>query len=97
MIEAKEGESGLPEPSIMALKLSMLRNVCACTTCHVVIREGFGALSLPDELEDDLLGQPGGLSLNSRLSCQAMQNETPLVVEIPRHSINMTREGKRSS
>ena len=35
-----------------------------------------------------------GLEPNSRLSCQAIVNETPLVIEIPRYSINMTREGK---
>ena len=45
-------------------------------------------------LEDDLLDKAWGLEPNSRLSCQAMVTETPLVIEIPRYSINMTREGK---
>lgn len=70
---------------------------CACTTCHVVIREGFNSLEPSEELEDDLLDKAWGLEPNSRLSCQAVVKETPLVVEIPRYSINMTREGKRSS
>ena len=69
---------------------------CACTTCHVIVREGFAGLSPSDELEDDLLDKAWGLEPNSRLSCQAVVGETPLVVEIPRYSINMTREGKRS-
>ena len=67
---------------------------CACTTCHVVVREGFNALEPSDEVEDDLLDKAWGLEPNSRLSCQAIVNETPLVIEIPRYSINMTREGK---
>ena len=67
---------------------------CACTTCHVIVREGFEGLEPSDEVEDDLLDKAWGLEPNSRLSCQAVVNETPLVVEIPRYSINMTREGK---
>lgn len=67
---------------------------CACTTCHVIVREGFGALEPSEELEDDLLDKAWGLEPNSRLSCQAIVTETPLVVEIPRYSINMTKEGK---
>jgi 2Fe-2S ferredoxin len=67
---------------------------CACTTCHVIIREGFKALAPSEELEDDLLDRAWGLEPNSRLSCQAVVNDTPLVIEIPRYSINMTKEGK---
>ena len=67
---------------------------CACTTCHVIVREGFSALEPSDELEDDLLDRAWGLEPNSRLSCQTIVNETPLVIEIPRYSINMTKEGK---
>lgn len=68
---------------------------CACTTCHVVIREGFPKLVPSEELEDDLLDRAWGLEPNSRLSCQALVNDTPLVIEIPRYSINMTKEGHR--
>jgi 2Fe-2S ferredoxin len=67
---------------------------CACTTCHVVVREGFNTLEASEELEDDLLDRAWGLEPNSRLSCQAMVGNTPLVIEIPRYSINMTKEGK---
>ena len=67
---------------------------CACTTCHVIVREGFEALEPSDETEDDLLDKAWGLEPNSRLSCQTVVNETPLVVEIPRYSINMAKEGK---
>jgi len=68
---------------------------CACTTCHVIVREGFNSLEPSDELEDDLLDKAWGLEPNSRLSCQALVGETPLVVEIPRYSINMAKEGHR--
>lgn len=68
---------------------------CACTTCHVVVREGYNSLNEPEELEEDLLDKAWGLEPESRLSCQAIVAETPLVIEIPKYSINMTREGKR--
>jgi 2Fe-2S ferredoxin len=68
---------------------------CACTTCHVVVREGFGALAPSGEEEDDLLDKAWGLEPNSRLSCRAVVTETPLVIEIPRYSINRVREEKR--
>ena len=67
---------------------------CACTTCHIVVREGFNALEPSEEEEDDLLDKAWGLEPHSRLSCQTVVNETPLVIEIPRYSINMTKEGK---
>ncbi len=65
---------------------------CACTTCHVVVREGFDSMKLPDELEEDYLDKAWGLEPNSRLSCQALVAEEDLVVEIPRYTINMVSE-----
>ncbi len=67
---------------------------CACTTCHVVIREGFGSLGDADEVEEDLLDKAWGLEPTSRLSCQATVGAVPLVVEIPKYTINMAKEGK---
>ena len=66
---------------------------CACTTCHVVIREGFESLGEADELEEDLLDKAWGLEPTSRLSCQAVVGQTPLVIEIPKYTINMVKEG----
>ncbi|MQY50917.1 ISC system 2Fe-2S type ferredoxin [Rhodocyclus tenuis] len=68
---------------------------CACTTCHIVVREGFASLPPADDLEEDLLDKAWGLEPTSRLSCQALVGETPLVIEIPRYTINMTKEGHR--
>ncbi|WP_448245827.1 ISC system 2Fe-2S type ferredoxin [Thalassotalea agariperforans] len=66
--------------------------VCACTTCHVIIREGFDSLAESDELEDDLLDKAWGLEPDSRLSCQAIIADEDLVVEIPKYTVNMVSE-----
>lgn len=66
---------------------------CACTTCHVIVREGFQSLEEADELEEDMLDKAWGLEPNSRLSCQAIVTQTPLVIEIPRYTINLASEG----
>ena len=65
---------------------------CACTTCHVIVREGFRSLPPSDELEDDLLDKAWGLEPDSRLSCQALVGKEDLVVEIPKYTINMVSE-----
>ena len=68
---------------------------CACTTCHVIVREGFNSLEPAEDDEEDLLDKAWGLEPNSRLGCQATVGETPLVEEIPKYSINMAKEGHR--
>jgi 2Fe-2S ferredoxin len=68
---------------------------CACTTCHVVVREGFEALDPAEEKEEDMLDKAWGLEANSRLSCQAIVKEADLVIEIPKYTINMAKEGRR--
>ncbi|MDT3735767.1 MAG: ISC system 2Fe-2S type ferredoxin [Denitratisoma sp.] len=68
---------------------------CACTTCHVVVREGFDGLAEAEEKEEDLLDKAWGLEPHSRLSCQALVTQTPLVVEIPKYTINMVSEGHK--
>ena len=65
---------------------------CACTTCHVIVREGFNSLNEMDESEEDLLDRAWGLEPNSRLSCQAIVDSQDLVVEIPKSSINHAKE-----
>ena len=65
---------------------------CACTTCHVIIREGLDSLAESDELEDDLLDKAWGLEPDSRLSCQLELGEVDLVVEIPKYTLNQVSE-----
>ena len=65
---------------------------CACTTCHVIVREGFDSLNPPEEDEEDLLDRAWGLTPQSRLSCQAIVGARDLTVEIPKYSINHAKE-----
>lgn len=65
---------------------------CACTTCHVIVREGFDSMTESDELEDDMLDKAWGLEPDSRLSCQAVIADENLVVEIPKYTINIVSE-----
>lgn len=65
---------------------------CACTTCHVIVREGFDSLKPSEEDEDDLLDRAWGLTPLSRLSCQAKVADDKLVIEIPRYTINYAKE-----
>ena len=66
--------------------------VGACTTCHVIVVEGYESLNEPDENEEDMLDRAWGLQPHSRLSCQAIIDEQDLVVEIPRYTINLAKE-----
>ena len=66
--------------------------VCACTTCHVLVREGLDSLNEPEEKEEDMLDKAWGLEPVSRLSCQAIIGTEDLVVEIPKYTINHAAE-----
>ena len=66
---------------------------CACTTCHVIVREGFDSLEPAEEKEEDMLDKAWGLEATSRLSCQARVADEDLVIEIPKYTINYEREG----
>ena len=65
---------------------------CACTTCHVVVREGFDALEPAEEKEEDMLDKAWGLEADSRLSCQARVPAAGVVLEIPKYTLNHARE-----
>jgi 2Fe-2S ferredoxin len=93
VLEAEKGESVLN--TILKNDIDLehaCEKVCACTTCHVIIREGFDSIAESDELEDDLLDKAWGLEPDSRLSCQAMVADEDLVVEIPKYTLNMVSE-----
>jgi ferredoxin, 2Fe-2S len=65
---------------------------CACTTCHVIVKSGDGNLSEADEDELDRLDQAPGLTLHSRLGCQAVVTGD-VAVEIPNWNRNYVSEG----
>ncbi|MDC8773171.1 ISC system 2Fe-2S type ferredoxin [Roseateles albus] len=66
--------------------------VCACTTCHVIVREGMRTLSEMEEGEEDMLDRAWGLEPDSRLSCQAILGQKDVTIEIPKYSINHAKE-----
>ena len=65
---------------------------CACTTCHVVVKQGLASLGETSEMEEDLLDRAWGLTPTSRLSCQAILSDEDVTIEIPKYSINHARE-----
>jgi 2Fe-2S ferredoxin len=94
------GETGLPG-SVLDIALAngiqidhACGGVCACSTCHCIVREGLQSVSEMSETEDEELSFAPGLTPNSRLSCQSVPDGTRnLVVEIPNWNRNLVREG----
>jgi ferredoxin, 2Fe-2S len=69
---------------------------CACTTCHVIVQEGIENLSEADDDELDRLDMAPGLTLRSRLGCQAVV-KGDITVEIPEWNRNYISEGGKST
>ena len=93
VIEAEQGESVCEALLRNDIEIEHACEMsCACTTCHVIVREGFDSLEEADELEEDYLDKAWGLEPESRLSCQAQVGDTNLVVEIPPYTINHASE-----
>jgi 2Fe-2S ferredoxin len=65
---------------------------CACTTCHVIVKAGDDNLSVAKEDELDRLDMAPGLTLHSRLGCQAVVTGD-VTVEIPSWNRNYVSEG----
>jgi 2Fe-2S ferredoxin len=66
--------------------------VCACTTCHVIVREGMKSLNEIEDGEEDMLDRAWGLEPNSRLSCQTILAQQDVTIEIPKYSVNHAKE-----
>ncbi|MEW5756045.1 MAG: ISC system 2Fe-2S type ferredoxin [Pseudomonadota bacterium] len=93
VIEVKPGTSILDAALAHDIEIEhACEKSCACTTCHVIVREGYGSLNEPTEAEEDMLDKAWGLEAESRLSCQAIVADTDLVVEIPKYTINLVSE-----
>ncbi len=68
--------------------------VCACSTCHVVVKEGLDTCSEATDDELDQLDEAPAITLQSRLACQCVPDgSTNLVVEIPEWNKNLVKEG----
>lgn len=72
---------------------------CACTTCHVIVKQGFNKLGEASEQEEDLLDRAPGLTATSRLGCQAViaDPNAEIVVLVPRYTINQVSESSETS
>jgi 2Fe-2S ferredoxin len=67
--------------------------VCACSTCHVYVRQGLESCNEASDDENDQLDNARGLELESRLSCQCVPDGSQdVVVEIPAWNRNLVRE-----
>ena len=67
--------------------------VAACSTCHVIVCQGHQSCQPESESEEDMLDSAPGLTLNSRLACQAVPDGScDVVVEIPNWNRNAARE-----
>jgi 2Fe-2S ferredoxin len=67
--------------------------VCACSTCHVIVRKGFETIPEASDDEEDQLDNAPGLTPQSRLSCQAVPDGTSdIVVEVPDWNRNLVKE-----
>ena len=68
--------------------------VCACSTCHVIVKEGLDTCSEATDDELDQLDEAPAITLQSRLACQCVPDgSTDLVVEIPEWNKNLVKEG----
>ena len=67
--------------------------VCACSTCHVIVKEGLDSCSEATDDELDQLDEAPAITLQSRLACQCVPDgSTDLVVEIPEWNKNLVKE-----
>lgn len=67
--------------------------VCACSTCHVVVREGFDTCNEASDDEEDMLDNAPGLEMHSRLGCQCVPDGSQdVVVEVPEWNRNLVSE-----
>ncbi len=94
VIDAQPGDTILDAAQAQGIDIEhACEKSCACTTCHIWVREGGASLASPSECEDDMLDKAWGLDPDSRLSCQAVVGDEDLVVEIPKYTINLASEG----
>ncbi len=96
-----QGKTVEVEPGVSILDVALENGIdiehaceksCACTTCHIIVRQGFDSLDEASDREEDLLDKAWGLEPESRLGCQAIVQDEDLTVEIPKYTINQVSE-----
>ena len=93
VLEAKSGETILDVALRGGIEIEhACEKSCACTTCHVIVREGFESLGEQEEKEEDMLDKAWGLEAQSRLGCQVVVGDADLTIEIPKYSLNHAAE-----
>ncbi len=99
--ELPYGDHGLPGSILdIAMKHGIeldhaCGGVCACSTCHVVVKQGLEACNDPTDDEEDQLDEAYGLTAHSRLGCQCIPDgKRDVIVEIPQWNRNLSREGQ---
>jgi 2Fe-2S ferredoxin len=93
------GDNGLPG-SLLDIALGngidvehACGGVCACSTCHIIVKEGLETCNEPTDDENDQLDEAPGLSLKSRLACQCVPNgDKDLIIEVPEWNKNLVKE-----
>ncbi len=93
-VEAEEGDRILELANNNGVFIdSNCGGFCACSTCHVIVRQGMEHFAEATEEEDDQLDEATGVTLTSRLSCQCIlgdegPGEGELIIEVPMHNRN---------
>ena len=97
--ELPYGDHGLPGSILdIALKNKVdidhaCGGVCACSTCHVVVRKGLQTCNESTDDELDMLDNAYAVEMNSRLSCQCVPNGSEdIVIDIPEWNRNLAKE-----
>ena len=92
-IEAYDGESILEACLRNKIRIEHACEMsCACTTCHIIVEEGFNNLEDASDDEEDLLDKAWGLEAKSRLGCQVYPKDGLTVITIPKYTINQVSE-----
>ncbi|MEA1890698.1 MAG: ISC system 2Fe-2S type ferredoxin [Pseudomonadota bacterium] len=92
-IEVKPGVSILDAALENGIEIEhACEKACACTTCHVIVQQGFDSLNEPTDDEEDMLDKAWGLEPDSRLACQSIVGDEDLLIEIPKYTINQVSE-----
>ena len=94
------GQTGLPG-SVLDVAMAngvdlehVCGGVCACSTCHVIVKQGLESCNEGTDDEFDQLDEAPAITLHSRLGCQCVPDgSSDIVVEIPPVNKNLVKEG----